>query len=159
MSWIKTYNRDHTQSFAVHYIIALLWKSGGFTGFALSFRHSVFPSFCHNSGETWISLRPGGQSWSNFIWSIIMVGERLHKVLGQIGSKLWFPWHQIAPIDIMGKTMSPPFLCCFFIRSFFKLAGNKDRPKISDNFEFRPDRTTPYRVRCPWASEKFPIDL
>ena len=33
---------------------------------------------------TWISLKPVGQSWSNFMFSIIGVGERLHKVLGQI---------------------------------------------------------------------------
>ena len=33
---------------------------------------------------TWISLTPVGQSWSNFICSIIRVGERLLKVLGQI---------------------------------------------------------------------------
>ena len=35
---------------------------------------------------TWISLKPVGQSWSNFMCSIIGVGERLHKVLVQIGS-------------------------------------------------------------------------
>ena len=33
---------------------------------------------------TWISLRPVGQSWSNFMCSITGGGERLHKVLGQI---------------------------------------------------------------------------
>ena len=33
---------------------------------------------------TWISLKPVGQSWSNFICSIIRVGERLLKVSGQI---------------------------------------------------------------------------
>ena len=33
---------------------------------------------------TWISLKPVGQSWSNFMCSIIGVGERLHKILGQI---------------------------------------------------------------------------
>ena len=33
---------------------------------------------------TWISLKPVGQSWSNFMCSITGVGERLHKVLGQI---------------------------------------------------------------------------
>ena len=32
---------------------------------------------------TWISLKPVGQSWSNFMCSIIGVGERLHKVLEQ----------------------------------------------------------------------------
>ena len=49
---------------------------------------------------TWISLKPVGQSWSNFMCSIIGVGERLCMVLGQIGSKLWFPWQQKAPIDL-----------------------------------------------------------
>ena len=33
---------------------------------------------------TWMSLKPVGQSWSNFMCSIIGVGERLHKVSGQI---------------------------------------------------------------------------
>ena len=38
---------------------------------------------------TWISLKPVGQSWSNFVCSRTGVGERLHKVLGQIGSLRW----------------------------------------------------------------------
>ena len=50
--------------------------------------------------QTWISLKPVGQSWSNFMCSITGVGERLHKVLGKIGSKLWFPWQQKAPVDL-----------------------------------------------------------
>ena len=29
------------------------------------------------------------------------------------------------------------------------LAGNEDMHKISDEFEFRPDRTTDYEVSCP----------
>ena len=41
----------------------------------------------------------------------------------------------------------------------FILAGNEDMHKISDEFEFRPGRTTDYEVSCPWASKKFPIDL
>ena len=49
---------------------------------------------------TWIPLRPVNLSWSNFMCSIIGVGERLHKVLGQIGSKLWFPWQQEVPVDL-----------------------------------------------------------
>ena len=88
------------KSFFKEIVIAPLWKSGGYTGFALSFRNSVVPWFCHNSDKTWISLRPVGQYWSNFIWSIIRVWERLHKVLGQIGLKLWFLWQQKAPIDL-----------------------------------------------------------
>ena len=34
---------------------------------------------------TWISLKPVGQSWSNFVCSSIGVGERLHKVF-------WADW-------------------------------------------------------------------
>ena len=33
---------------------------------------------------TWISLKPVGECWSNFMCNIICIGERLHKVLGQI---------------------------------------------------------------------------
>ena len=50
--------------------------------------------------QTCISLKPVGQPRSNFMCSITGVGERLHKVLGQIRSKLWFPWQQKAPIDL-----------------------------------------------------------
>ena len=50
--------------------------------------------------RTWISLKPVGQSWWNFICSITGGGERLHNVLEQIGSKLWCPWQQNAPIDL-----------------------------------------------------------
>ena len=39
--------------------------------------------------RTWIPLKPVGQSWSNFMCSIIGVGERLHKVLGQIDLAHW----------------------------------------------------------------------
>ena len=33
-----------------------------------------------------------------------------------------------------------------FDRIFVKLAGNQDRHKISDEFEFRPDRINHFRV-------------
>ena len=46
------------------------------------------------------SLRQQGQSQSNFICSITEEGERLHSVLGQVGLELWFPWQQIAPIEL-----------------------------------------------------------
>ena len=38
---------------------------------------------------------------------------------------------------------------------FFRLAGNKDM-HIMNEFEFRPDQTNDYGVRCPWASKKYP---
>ena len=71
--------------------------------------------------QTWISLKPVGQSWSNFMYSIIGMGERLHKVLGQIGSKLWFPWQQKPPLTYNGENnvstfsrlfLSDPFYTC-----------------------------------------------
>ena len=54
--------------------------------------------------------------------------------------------------------MSPPFLSCLWANPFI-LAGNEDMHKISDEFEFRADRTTDYGVGCPWAFKKFPIGL
>ena len=56
---------------------------------------------------------------------------------------------------IFGKTMSPPSLGCF-VSILFILAGNEDMHKISDKFEFLPDRTTDYGVIRPWA---FPLTL
>ena len=47
----------------------------------------------------------------------------------------------------------------FFVLILFILTGKEDIHKISDKFEFWPDRTTDYRVSCPWASKKFPIEM
>ena len=91
--------------------------------------------------------------------SITGVGERLHKVLGQIRSKLWFPWQQKAPIELQWEKRCLHLFSVVFDRIFFVLASNKDMHKISDEFEFPPDRTTDYGVSCPCASKKFPIDL
>ena len=49
---------------------------------------------------------------------------------------------------IMGK-------CCLYANSFIfdriiiKVAGNQDRHKSSDEFDFRPDQTTHLGVTCP----------
>ena len=91
---------------------------------------------------TWISLRPVGQSWSNFMCSITGVGERLHNVLRQIGSKLWCPWQQKAPIDLKGGKWCLHLFSVAFDPILLILAGNEDMHKISDEFELRPDRTT-----------------
>ena len=53
--------------------------------------------------------------------------------------------------------------CCLHLFSaafgpiLFILACNEDMHKISEEFKFRPDRTTDYGVSCPWASKKIPI--
>ena len=46
-----------------------------------------------------------------------------------------------------------------FDRIFVKLAGNQDRHKISDKFEFRPDRISHFGVICPWGRIKFSTDI
>ena len=81
----------------------------------------------------------------------IMFWGRLDKNPGVHGNRK-------PPLLIMRKMVSPPFLGCFY-PILFILAGNKDMHKISDEFEFWPDRTIDYGVSCPWASKKFPIDL
>ena len=65
-----------------------------------------------------IPLKPVNLSWPNFMCSINGVGERLHKVLGQIGSKLVSMATESPCWLIMGKMMSPPFLGCFWSGSF-----------------------------------------
>ena len=100
---------------------------------------------------TWITLKPVGKSWSNFMCNIIGVGERLQKVLGQSGSKRWFPWQQKAPLSYNGGKLCLHLFSVVFDPIIFKFAGNEDMHKISEKFEFRPDQTTDYGVSCPWC--------
>ena len=46
-----------------------------------------------------------------------------------------------------------------FYHIFVKLAGNQDRHKISDEFEFRPDRVSLFGVTCPCGLIKFSIEI
>ena len=131
--------------------IAPLWKSGDYTGFALSFSHSVVLSLCHcmilslfhYSDETCISLRPVCQSWSNFIWSISRVGERLHKVLGQIGSKLLFHGNKKCPLTYNGENNVSTFSLLFFIRSFSNLQITRTGIKSRTSLNFGQIRPLP----------------
>ena len=86
-----------------------------------------------------------GKSWIRF-W------DRLDQNSGFHGNRK-------RPLTYNGKKRCLHLFSVFSQIFFFKLTGNKDRHKISDENEFWPDQTTPYRVRCPWASENFPIDL
>ena len=49
--------------------------------------------------------------------------------------------------------------CCLhassyiFDRIIIKVAGNQDRHKSSDKFDFRPDQTTNFGVTCPWMTK------
>ena len=70
--------------------------------------------------------------------SITRGGERLHNVMRQIGSKLWCPWQQKAPLTYNGENDVSTFSVAFDL-ILFVLAGNEDMHKI-----------------CPWVSKKFP---
>ena len=49
--------------------------------------------------------------------------------------------------------------CCLhaglfiFYRIIIKVAGNQDRHKSSDEFDFGPDQTTHFGVTCPWMTK------
>ena len=58
---------------------------------------------------------------------------------------------QFGPLTMEFSVVFDPIL--------FILAGNEVMHKISDEFEFWPDRTIGYGVSCLWASKKLPLDL
>ena len=60
------------------------------------------------------------------------------------------PWaSKKFPIDIMGKWClnASSFI---FDRIIIKVAGNQDRHKSSDEFDFGWDQTTHFGITCPW---------
>ena len=107
-------------------------------------RASVCPHF-----QQQISPQLVSQLQSNFIRSIIGEGERLHKVLGQVGSELWFPWQHKAPIGLQWEKCCEHSSAYIFDRIFFILAGNEDSHKIWDEFEIWVDSIMDCGVRYP----------
>ena len=77
------------------------------------------------------------------------MGERLHGVLVKISSELWFPWQQIAPIELQWEKRRDHVFSNVFDRILFILAGNDDMHESLDEFEIWPDSTTDYGVSCP----------
>ena len=82
-------------------------------------------------------------------------------------------FHQIGPLTtelaalerlkishrlIMGK-------CCLHASSFIfdriiiKVAGNQDRHKSSDKFDFGPDQISHFAVTCPWMTKNFTLSI
>ena len=91
---------------------------------------------CISLGWVRISARSDHWLWSLLPLSILEISHRL----------------------IMGKwcLQASSFI---FYRIFIKLAGNQDRHKISDEFEFRPDRISHFGVTCPCGRIKFSFDI
>ena len=105
--------------------------------------------------RTWRSPRPVGQSWLNFMSSITGGWEGCIMLWGRLDQN-WCPWQQKDPIDLQCRKWCLLIFLVAFDPILFILAGKEDMHKISDEFEFRPDRTTDNRVSCPWASKIFP---
>ena len=68
--------------------------------------------------------------------SITGGGERLHNVLWQIGSKLWCPWQQKAPLTYNGENGVATFLRLLLIQSFLYLQVTRTciKSRTSSNF-------------------------
>ena len=110
--------------------------------------------------RTWISLRPVGQSWSNFMCSITGGGERLHKVLRQIGSNSGVHCNRKPPLTYNRENGVSTFSRLLLIRSFLYLHVTRTciKSRMSLNFGQVGPLTTEL-ASCPWVSKKFPIDL
>ena len=70
-------------------------------------------------------------------------------VLVQISSELWFPWQQIAPIELLREKRRHQVFSNVFDRILFIIAGNNDMHGSLDEFEIWPDSTMEYGVSCP----------
>ena len=86
---------------------------------------------------TLLNLNISEASWPmliSFMCSII--GERLHKVLGQTGSKLWFHGNRKPPLTYNGENDVSTFSRLFLVRSFLYLQVTRIciKSRTSSNF-------------------------
>ena len=86
--------------------------------------------------RTWIYLRPVGQCWSNFMCGITGDGERLHNVLRQIGSKLWFHGNRKPPLTYNRENGVSTFPQLLLVWSFLYLQVTRTciKSRTSSNF-------------------------
>ena len=77
---------------------------------------------------------------SSFGW-----GKGCIRFWGRLEQNSGFHGNRKRTLTYNGENDVSTFSLLFLI----KLAGNEERHKISDEFEFRPDRTTAYAVSCP----------
>ena len=78
---------------------------------------------------------------------------------GRLDQNSGFHGNRKPPLTYNRENDVSTFSRLFLIRSFLYFPGYEDMHKISEEFEFWPDRTTDYGVGCPWAFKTFPIDL
>ena len=85
---------------------------------------------------TWISLRPFGQSWSNFMCSIAGGGERLHNVLRQIAQTSGVHGNRKPPLTYNRENGVSTFSLLLMIQSFIYLQVTRTciKSQTSSNF-------------------------
>ena len=87
------------------------------------------------------------------------VGKGCIMFWGRLGQNCGVDGNRKPPLTYNGENDVSTFSWLFFDPILLILAGNENMHKISNEFEFWPDRTTDYGVSCPWESKNFPIDL
>ena len=104
---------------------------------------------------TWISLKSVGQSWSNFMCSIIGDGERLHKVLGQVDLGTLDSGERSLPFGLLVINLNLCHLLCFFLSgsTLWKLYHSNPNQL---NFRYRNIRDIPPSV---WRYNETPFEI
>ena len=99
-------------------------------------RPSVFVRRRRPHFQTWISLKPFGQSWSNFICSITGVGKRLLRFWGRLDQNSGFHGNRNLPLAYNGVNDVYTFSRLFLIRSFLYLQVTRTciKSRTSSNF-------------------------
>ena len=97
---------------------------------------------CRPHFQIWISLKQVGQSWSNFMCNITGWGKGCIKFGGRLDQNSGFHGNRKPPLTSNWENDVSTFSRLLLIQSFFILAGKEDMHKISDEFKFRPDRTS-----------------
>ena len=68
---------------------------------------------------------------------------------GRLDQNSGFHGNRKPPLTCNEENDVSTFFSVVFYPILFILAGNENMHKISDEFEFRPDRTSDYGVSCP----------
>ena len=92
------------------------------------------------------------------MYSIARGGERQHNVLRQIGSKLWCPWQQKAPLTYNWENGASTFFRLLLIQSFLysQVTRTCIKSRTSSNFgQIEPLSTE----LAALERLKFPVDL
>ena len=121
-------NKHCLIQFSFYLYIAPLGKSGGYTGFALSYQilclcHSVLVSFCHNfSDETWISLRSEMVSLDQILYAASLGwGKGCLRFWDRLDQNSGFHGNRKRPLTYNGENDFAIFSLLFLIRSFSDL--------------------------------------